>query len=93
MFGVAIFWSVLFHLAMSIPTFVLGLGLLRFQDWARFGCILVGALNILNLPIGTLLGPYAIGVLLSPETELLFNDRFRVSRELWRAREGEEPHP
>ncbi|HSF17314.1 MAG TPA: hypothetical protein VLK65_17335 [Vicinamibacteria bacterium] len=56
----------------SIPGIVVGIGLLKFQKWARVGAILLSALNLLNFPFGTALGAYGLWVLLNEQTESLF---------------------
>lgn len=57
---------------LSLPGIIVGVGLLRFQGWARILGIILSALNLLHVPIGTLLGIYGLWVLLQPETERLF---------------------
>ncbi len=62
-------------LALSLPCLIVGYGLLNYRPWARLIGIVVSALNILNVPLGTALGVYGLWVLLNPETERLFNIR------------------
>ena len=57
---------------LSLPGLVVGVGLLKLQPWARVGAIILSALNLLNVPIGTLLGAYGLWVLLSAEGEAAF---------------------
>ena len=59
-------------LLCAIPGIAAGIGLLDFRPWARIVSIVIGALYIFNVPIGTALGVYALWVLLTPETEDLF---------------------
>lgn len=59
-------------LVLSLPGLVIGVGLLKFQPWARIGAIILSVLNLLNIPIGTLLGAYGLWVLLSAESEAVF---------------------
>jgi hypothetical protein len=66
--GVAIFLLVL-----SAPSIIAGLGLLKFQPWARILTIIVSALHLLNIPFGTALGVYGLWVLLNAQTEPLFH--------------------
>jgi len=61
-----------FVMLLSIPGIVAGVGLLRFQPWARILTIVLSALDLLNVPFGTALGVYGLWVLLQPETERLF---------------------
>ncbi len=59
-------------LVMSLPCLILGYGLMNFRPWARVLGIVLAALNLLNVPIGTAVSLYAFWVLLKPETEALF---------------------
>jgi hypothetical protein len=57
---------------MSTLGLVGGIGLLTFQPWARYLIIVVAALGLLNIPIGTLKGVYSLWVLMQAETVKLF---------------------
>jgi len=57
---------------MSTLGLIGGIGLLSFQQWARYLIIVVAALGCLNIPIGTLKGVYSLWVLLQDETIKLF---------------------
>ena len=59
-------------LVMSLPCLILGYGLMNLRPWARVLGIVLAALNLLNVPIGTAVSLYAFWVLLKPETEALF---------------------
>ena len=61
-----------FVLLLSLPGIIAGFGLLKFRPWARLLTIVLSALNLLSIPIGTALGIYGLWVLLQPETERLF---------------------
>ena len=61
--------------ALSLPCLFLGYGLLNLRPWARILGIVLAALNLLNVPIGTAISLYAFWVLLQPETEALFQSR------------------
>lgn len=63
---------VVFLLLLSLPGLITGIGLLKFQPWARIVGIVVAAINLINIPFGTVLGIYGLWVLLSKETERLF---------------------
>ena len=56
----------------AVPGLVTGYGLLNFRPWARVLGIVLSALSLINIPIGTLMGAYGLWVLLSKETERLF---------------------
>ena len=61
-------------LTLSIPGIIGGWGLLKRKNWARILMIVLSALNLINIPIGTLLGIYGLWVLLARDTELLFRE-------------------
>lgn len=56
----------------SIPGIIAGIGLLKRKSWARLLAIILGILNLLSIPFGTLLGIYTLWVLLKDETVQLF---------------------
>jgi hypothetical protein len=59
-------------LVLSLPGIVAGFGLLQLQPWARMLTIVLSALELMSVPIGTALGIYGLWVLLSPGGEQLF---------------------
>ncbi len=73
--------GILFLLLMmlSVPGLIVGIGLLELRPWARIGGIVLSALNLLHIPLGTLLGIYGLWALLNRETEQLFEQR-RLAR-------------
>ena len=56
----------------SLPSLITGYGLLYFKQWARIVGIVLSAVSLINIPIGTAIGAYGLWVLLSKETERLF---------------------
>jgi hypothetical protein len=56
----------------SIPGIAAGFGLLKYRGWARILALVISALNILSVPIGTALGIYGFWVLLQNESEAMF---------------------
>ena len=60
---------------LSLPGVVAGIGLLKYQSWARVLAIILGAINLPAFPIGTVLGAYSLIVLLNDETNTLFAKR------------------
>lgn len=58
----------------SLPSLVTGYGLLYFKPWARIVGIVLSAVSLINIPIGTVVGAYGLWVLLNKETERLFNN-------------------
>ena len=59
----------------SIPGIIGGIGILKMQQWARILLIILGFLNLLAIPFGTILGVYTIWALLNEETIKLFDVR------------------
>ena len=70
--GVAGTALVVFLLAVSLPGLITGIGLLKLQPWARIVGIVLSAINLINIPFGTVLGIYGLWVLLNKETEQMF---------------------
>src|SRR6478672_2886287 len=58
----------------ALPSLITGYGLLNFKPWARVVGIVLSAISLINIPIGTLVGAYGLWVLLNKETEHLFNN-------------------
>lgn len=56
----------------AIPFFAAGWGLLKFRPWARVLGIILAALCLPKLPLGTILGVYALIILFKKDTEALF---------------------
>ena len=71
--GIAGTALVLFLVVLALPGLLTGWGLLKFQPWARIVGIVLAVLHLINIPFGTVLGIYALWVLLSKETEPLFS--------------------
>jgi hypothetical protein len=76
--------SVLRVLSVSLPLMIGflstlgligGIGLFGYRQWARYIVIVVSALGLLNIPIGTLKGVYFLWVLLQSETIKLFEEK------------------
>lgn len=62
-----------FLLALSLPGLITGWGLLKYRPWARILGLVLSALNLINIPFGTILGAYGLWVLLNKDTERLFS--------------------
>lgn len=61
-----------FLLLVSAPGIIGGLGLLSRRPWARTLVLILGCLNLLNIPFGTVLGAYTIWALTNSETQQAF---------------------
>ncbi|HEY7447508.1 MAG TPA: hypothetical protein VH702_05125 [Vicinamibacterales bacterium] len=59
--------------ALSLPGIIVGFGLLKFRSWARIFAIVLSILDLIWIPFGTVVGAYGLWVLLSRDTERLFD--------------------
>jgi len=59
-------------LILSIPGIIDGVGLLRYQNWARYLALLLAVFDLFNFPIGTAFGIYTFWALVQDETVALF---------------------
>jgi hypothetical protein len=75
-------------LFVLIPGFVGGVGLLFLQPWARVLIIVLSLMELLFVPIGTVLGGFGLWVLLGHEAQRVFGDK-TVARLMERAASGE----
>jgi hypothetical protein len=57
---------------LGLPGIIAGFGLLNRRPWARILTIVLSGFELLNFPLGTLLGAYGLWVLLSAEGEREF---------------------
>jgi len=60
---------------LSVPSLIAGFGLLKYKPWARILTIVLSALDLVHVPLGTALGVYGLWVLLNQQTEALFRAR------------------
>ncbi len=56
-----------FFVGLSIPGIIGGIGLLKRKEWARILTIVVGALGLVDIPMGTALGVYTFWALMQDE--------------------------
>lgn len=61
-----------FLILTSIPEIIGGFGLLKRRPWARVLILIIAVLDLMFIPIGTLIGGYALWVLLQEDTAKLF---------------------
>ncbi len=57
-------WTALFLTVLALPGLIAGIGLLKRQMWGRVLAIIVAFFGLINFPIGTAIGLYALFVLL-----------------------------
>jgi hypothetical protein len=60
-------------LVLGLPGLIGGIGLLQYKPWARIVVIVLSALDLIHVPLGTALGIYGFWVLLNPQAEAMFN--------------------
>ncbi len=68
----AVFIGVLV-IGLAIPALVAGIGLLAHKAWARVLGIIVSVFMVLNIPMGTLVGAYALYVLMQDAATRYFS--------------------
>lgn len=61
-----------FLLIVSLPGLIGGIYLLKHRPWARILVLVLGVVNLINIPMGTALGIYTLWVLLKNETVQIF---------------------
>ena len=61
-----------FLILTSIPEIIGGFGLLKRRPWARVLVLIIAVLDLMFIPIGTLIGVYELWVLLQEDTARLF---------------------
>jgi F0F1-type ATP synthase membrane subunit a len=66
----------IFLFVLSVPGIIGGIGLLKRKEWARILILVLSAIDLINIPIGTALGVYSIWVLVNDETVKLFSAAF-----------------
>lgn len=62
----------LFFLIWSVPGIIGGIGLFKRRNWARILILVLSAIDLLNIPIGTALAIYSFWVLVHDETVKIF---------------------
>lgn len=66
---------------LSAPGVVAGVGFLKGWWWARYLGLILGFLNLIHIPLGTILGVYTFWVLMQDETIEYF-EADRIVREV-----------
>ena len=61
-----------FLLLLALPGIAGGYGLIKYKPWAKVIILILAALNLPNIPFGTLLSVYIFWVLFHKDTDLLF---------------------
>jgi hypothetical protein len=55
--------GLLLFAVLSVPGLLAGYGLLTRRSWSRVLAVVMGVLGLINIPVGTLIGAYALWVL------------------------------
>jgi hypothetical protein len=59
----------------SLPGLIGGIGIFKYRQWARITLLVVGFVNLIIVPFGTILGIYTIWVLMNIEVKEMFEKR------------------
>ena len=68
-----------FFVVGAIVGLAAGWGLIQRESWARMLSIVMGAVNLVDLPFGTAIGVYTLWVLLPPESEREYREATRAA--------------
>ena len=61
-----------FLVVLSVPGIIAGIGVLKRRGWARILALIVGAFDLIDIPLGTALGVYSFWTLLQDDTIQIF---------------------
>jgi cytochrome bd-type quinol oxidase subunit 1 len=56
-----------FFIVLSVPGIIGGIGLLQRKEWGRIMTIVIGALSLMDIPMGTALGIYTFWALMQDD--------------------------
>jgi hypothetical protein len=70
--GMAGMALVVFMVALSLPSVIIGWGLYQLRPWSRVAGIVLSIISLVSFPFGTLLGAYGLWVLFSKDGQRLF---------------------
>lgn len=59
-------------LVLSVPYIICGWGMLKLRPWSRILGIILAAISLVRIPLGTIFGIYALVILFNKEAEALF---------------------
>ena len=70
--GREVYTVAVFLIVLSLPGIIAGIGLLQRRSWGRILAIIVAIFNLLNVPIGTVAGIYALWILMDERAHEFF---------------------
>ncbi len=71
-YGGILLFAALFELAFAVPKLLVGTALRRRAPWSRIGALVLGCVGLMNVPLGTALGVFAIVVLVDKDVQAEF---------------------
>jgi hypothetical protein len=72
-YGMAAVFTGLIVAVFGLPYVIVGFGMRRRKPWSRVAGLVLGALALMNLPLGTLLGVYGIVKLVDDDVRALLD--------------------
>jgi hypothetical protein len=67
--------GLVFFAVLALPGMLAGYGLLKRKKWGQILGIVIGALSLFNIPVGTALGAYTLFVLFQNSANDYFDER------------------
>ncbi len=61
-----------FFIILAVPEIIAAFGLFKYRTWARILTLIIAVIDLLQVPIGTLIGIYELWVMLDDRTTALF---------------------
>jgi hypothetical protein len=75
---VAVSMGVMYLAVVSAAQIICAIGLLKRRSWSRVPMIIVSAVKLINIPLGTALGVYTIWVLIQDETKTILDSGVHI---------------
>jgi hypothetical protein len=69
----------LFYVAMALPSFIAGVGLLKRKSWAKIWAIIAGVMSAMSFPIGTAVCVYTFWFMFSDPGKSLYDSDFQAA--------------
>lgn len=64
-------------MVLSLPRLIAGIGLLKYQNWARILTLVISVVGLIDMPIGTAIGAYGLWVLTHRDASPFFSGAAR----------------